>query len=107
MTWTVTNLLVEIIAGIVAGYFAGLVHSDYSLGSVGNCVVGAIGGGLSGYFLQTMIATTVTANGSLSDPTLPEQIAVNTLGGAVAGAISVLAVGFLKHAADTHSKSKL
>ena len=67
--------------------------------------MGAIGGGVSGCFLQTFAGTVVTASGSVNEPTVVEQAVVQGLTGAVVGGITVLVAGFMKHSFDHHSSS--
>ena len=62
MTWTVTNLLIEIIAGIAGAHFVAVAANDYSFGSLGHCGVGAMGGGFVGYFIPSIAAAIVTTN---------------------------------------------
>ena len=106
MTWTVTNLLIEIVAGLVGAHIAALAANDYGFGKLRQSGVGAIGGGFSGYFFQTSIAITVNTNGVFREPKLFEQLAAHSLAGATAGGISMLIVGFLIHSV-THRDSKL
>ena len=72
---------------------------------MGHTIVGAIGGGVSGGFLQTFAGTVVTASGSVNEPTVVEQAVVQGLTGAVVGGITVLVAGFIKHSFDHHSSS--
>jgi uncharacterized membrane protein YeaQ/YmgE (transglycosylase-associated protein family) len=52
MTWTLTNLVIEIIAGIVGGHAIAAVAKEHSFGALGHTITGALGGAFSGYFLQ-------------------------------------------------------
>jgi hypothetical protein len=106
MTWTVTNLLIEIIAGIAGAHIAAVAASEHSFGRLGHSIVGVIGGGFSGYFLQTSAAVTVNTNGTFNEPRLFAQVVVHSLAGATVGGILMLIVGFLKYSADTHRASK-
>jgi hypothetical protein len=54
-----------------------------------------LAGALSGYFLQAMALTVVTASGSLNEPTLSEVFFVEALTGAVVGGIAMAIVGFV------------
>jgi hypothetical protein len=101
MTWTVTNLVIEIIAGIVGGHMAAAAAREYSFGALGHSVVGAIGGGFGGYFLQMMAAIVLNGSDAFNEPTLLEQVVVQSITGAAAGGILMLMVGFLKHSLDT------
>jgi hypothetical protein len=105
MTWTFTNLAIQIIAGIFGGHAAAALIKEHGFGALGHTIVGALGGGLSGYFLQTLASTSVTASGSLTGPTAVEQFAVQSLTGLAAGGIAMLIVGFVKHSIEHNKRS--
>jgi uncharacterized membrane protein YeaQ/YmgE (transglycosylase-associated protein family) len=63
MTWTLTNLVIEIIAGIVGGHAIAAVAKEHSFGALGHTITGALGGAFSGYFLQTLAALVVDSTG--------------------------------------------
>jgi hypothetical protein len=98
MNWTYTNLIIQVIAGVLGGHAAGGAVRDYAFGAFGHTIAGAVGGGLSGYFLQTLAGTLVTGTGSLTEPTAVDQILLQALTGAVAGGIFSLGTGLVKHA---------
>lgn len=102
MAWTVTNLVIQFIAGIFGGHGAAALAKEHSFGAIGHSVSGGVGGALSGYFLQTLIGTVVDVNGDaeLIDPVT--QWVMQAIGGLVAGAMLTLVVGFLKHSIDQH-----
>jgi uncharacterized membrane protein YeaQ/YmgE (transglycosylase-associated protein family) len=106
MEWTPANLLIQIFTGILGSHAAAIAAKEHSFGVIGHTIVGAVGGALSGYFLQTLAATMVTGTGSLNEPRLVEQVILQVLTGAVAGAIAMLVVGFLKHGIDQHKSAK-
>lgn len=69
-------------------------QSKVSLGSLGNTVAGAIGGGVGGYILQVFVFPTVMgAPGAMDVGAVVGQL----LGGGVAGAILTFIVGHMKH----------
>jgi uncharacterized membrane protein YeaQ/YmgE (transglycosylase-associated protein family) len=105
MTWTVTNLVIQIIAGILGGHAAAAAAKEHSFGAFGHTIVGALGGALSGYFLQTLASTVVTGSGSINEPTALEQAVLQGLTGAAAGGITMLAVGFVKHNMEQEKRS--
>lgn len=105
MTWTFTNLMIQIIAGILGGHAAAAASKEHGFGALGHTIAGAAGGGLSGAFFQTFVATMVTAGGSLNEPTAVEQSVLQGLTGAAAGGILTLAVGFIKHGLDHDGSS--
>ncbi len=107
MEWTVTNFVIQIIAGILGGHAAAVAAHEHSLGALGHTIAGAVGGAISGYFLQTFAATLVNGNGAVQDESdLVTQWVTQGLTGLVAGAILTLVIGLLKHLVDQHSVEK-
>jgi hypothetical protein len=43
-----TALIVQLIGGALGGYAAGSVSKEMNLGTIGNAIVGALGGGVGG-----------------------------------------------------------
>jgi uncharacterized membrane protein YeaQ/YmgE (transglycosylase-associated protein family) len=108
MAWTATNLLIQIIAGILGGHVAAVVVKEHSFGALGHTIAGAVGGAVSGYFLQTIVGTVVTATGEVQhDADLVTQWILQGLAGLAAGAILTMVAGFLKHSIDHHGMEKL
>ena len=95
MEWTISNLLIQLSAGILAGHLIAVIMREHRFGALGHTIVATIGAGLSGIFLQTLVRT-VTASGAMVVPTPQELIFMQGALGAGVGAISVLAVGFVK-----------
>ena len=56
MEWSVTNLVIEIIAGILGGHLAAVAVHEHAFGAAGHTFAGAVGGAVSGSFLQTLVA---------------------------------------------------
>jgi uncharacterized membrane protein YeaQ/YmgE (transglycosylase-associated protein family) len=102
MTWTITNLLIQFVAGILGGHAAAAAAKEHEFGALGHTLVGAVGGALSGVFLQTLAATVVTASGDANEPTLVELYVLQGLTGAIAGGILTLVAGFIKHSMEAH-----
>ena len=103
MTWTLTNLVIEIIAGIVGAHIISAAAKEHHFGAIGHTVAGAVGGALSGYFLQTLAATVVNSTGEVQqDANAVTQWLLQVLTGLAAGAIVTMAVGFAKHSVDQH-----
>jgi hypothetical protein len=98
--WSFTNVLIQIVAGILGGHAAAVAAKEHSFGAFGHTIAGAGGGGLSGLLLQTFAATVVTGAGSLNELRPVEQFVLQAFTGAVAGGIATLIVGFLKHSID-------
>ena len=106
MTWTLTSLVIQIIAGLIGGHVAAVATHEHSFGAVGHTIAGLVGGFLSGYFLQTLAITMVTSTGSLNEPRPAEVFIVQALTGLTSGAIVMMVVGFIKHTIDHHKVSK-
>jgi len=106
MTWTFSNLVIQIITGILGAHFAATLAKEHSFGFFGHTITGLIGGAFSGYFLQSLADTVVTANGSLNELRPPENAVLQGLAGIAAGACLTLVVGFIKHSIDQHKSSE-
>jgi uncharacterized membrane protein YeaQ/YmgE (transglycosylase-associated protein family) len=107
MTWTVTNLVIEIIAGVVGAHAISAAAKEYSFGVIGHTVTGALGGAFSGYFLQTLAATVVDSTGEVQhDADAVTQWLLQGFTGFAAGAILTMAIGFAKHSIDQHKAKK-
>ena len=61
--WTVVNLAIQAIAGILGAHTAAMAAQEHHFGFVGHSLVGLIAGTLSGYFLQRIVMTTVYGTG--------------------------------------------
>jgi uncharacterized membrane protein YeaQ/YmgE (transglycosylase-associated protein family) len=83
---TLMQLIVALISGAVGGNIAGAVLRKFSLGPIGNTVVGVLGGGLGGELLS--------ATGLLTGDGVASDIA----GSAIGGAILMIVVGLIKNA---------
>jgi hypothetical protein len=106
MIWTATNLLIEIAGGLVGGLAILATFKDHAFGAIGHAVTGAIGGLLSGYFLQTVVATLVDSTGTVNaDPDPVTRWLLQGIGGLAAGAILTMAVTVLKHGIDSRAKT--
>ncbi len=105
MPWTLTNLVIQIITGILGGHAAAAASKEHSFGALGHTIAGAAGGALSGTFFQTFIGTMVTASGSVAEPTAFEQGLIQAVTGAVVGGICTLLVGLIKRGIDEHKSS--
>lgn len=88
----VTSLVVQLVSGAVGGNAAGAAMKKYSLGTVGNSIVGILGGGLGGQILG-MLGMGGT-EGSMDAGSIISSVA----GGGVGGAVLLLIVGAIKGA---------
>jgi uncharacterized membrane protein YeaQ/YmgE (transglycosylase-associated protein family) len=85
-----TALLLQLIAGALGGYAAGNVSKEMNLGTIGNSVAGALGGGVGGQILFAILGL----SGSL-------QIVSALITGGVSGGLATLLIGFLKSKIST------
>jgi hypothetical protein len=107
MTWTFSNLVIQIIAGAAGGSAIAAAAKEYSFGIPGHIVAGALGGALSGYFLQSLASTVVDATGELHEAS--DQLTqwfVQAIAGVAAGTILTMSIGFAKHAIEQHRPGK-
>ena len=100
MIWTSTNLVIQILTGVLGAHFAATAAREHGFGFFGHTLVGAIGGALSGYFLQTLAVTLVTGSGSLNEIRAIDNAVLQGLAGIAAGGCLTLVVGFIKHSID-------
>jgi uncharacterized membrane protein YeaQ/YmgE (transglycosylase-associated protein family) len=107
MTWTLTNLVIEIIAGIVGAHAISAAAKEHSFGVIGHAIAGAVGGAFSGYFLQKLAATVVDSTGEVrQDADAVTLWLLQGLTGLAAGAMLTSVVGFAKHGVDQHRTGK-
>jgi hypothetical protein len=100
MIWTSTNLVIQILTGVLGAHFAATAAREHGVGFLGHTLVGALGGALSGYFLQTLAVTLVTGSGSLNEIRAVDNAVLQGLAGIAAGGCLTLVVGFIKHSID-------
>ena len=86
------ELIIGLIAGALGGNGAGAIMKNFSLGTLGNSIVGLLGGGLGTYLLGMMGAPVDPAAGGLDIGSIISSIASGGVGGGVLLAI----VGALK-----------
>jgi len=94
MEWTLTNLVIQIVAGFLGAHGAASATHEHRFGLLGHSLVGLICGALSGYFFQTTLLTVVTGSGSVMTPRVADIVVTQALAGVVVGAIGMFAVGF-------------
>jgi hypothetical protein len=80
-----TALIVQLIGGALGGYGAGNVSKEINLGTIGSAIVGALGGGVGGQVLFTLLGLSGTV-----------QVVSALLTGAVSGGLATLLIRFLK-----------
>lgn len=75
----IVTLLVQLISGAIGGNVAGGILKKLSLGSVGNSIVGILGGGLGGVLLSALGVET----GGVNAGTVIGSMAAGGIGGGV------------------------
>jgi hypothetical protein len=94
MSGTLVNLIIQIVAGALAGNGIGAAMKDVNLGTLGNTIAGGVGGVAGGTILQSLIpALAGAAGGGLDVSSLIGQVA----GGGASGAIVTVVVGLIKN----------
>ena len=88
----VLPLVIQLISGAVGGNAAGSVLKNLSLGTVGNSIVGILGGGLGGTILQSLLGV-----GGESAGMDIWSIVSNIAGGGVGGGVLLAIVGLIKN----------
>jgi hypothetical protein len=99
MTWSFTNLVIQIVGGIFGAHATATIAKEYSLGTWGHTLIGVVSGAVSGCFFQILAATMVTGAGTLRQPRIVDNFIIQSLTGAVVAGIVTLLVGFLKQIA--------
>jgi uncharacterized membrane protein YeaQ/YmgE (transglycosylase-associated protein family) len=96
MAWAASNVVIQTVAGILGAHGAAVAAHEHRFGFLGHTVAGAVGGALSGYFLQTLAITMVTAGGSINEPTAVENAVLQSLTGLVVGACCMMSVALVR-----------
>lgn len=87
-------LIIQLVSGAVGGNIAGGLLKDVSLGTLGNSLVGIIGGGLGGQLLNMLGVGGAEIAGNLDIASIVSQVA----GGGVGGGLLLVVVGLIKNA---------
>ncbi len=87
----IVTLGVQLLSGAVGGNIGGAIFQKLSLGTLGNSIVGILGGGLGGYLLQTVLGVGGAAGG-LDLQSIISQVA----SGGVGGTALMVVIGIIK-----------
>lgn len=83
------NLAITLLSGVAGGNLAGVALKEKSLGTAGNSVVGAVGGGTGNWLLHLLGVLATTASTAAASGTLPvpgtEGLDIGALLGNIAG----------------------
>jgi hypothetical protein len=97
----VAGLIIQLVAGAVGGNISGAALTQYDLGTVGNSIVGVIGGGVGAHMIGALVGgggegAAVGGAGGLDIGSIISQI----VSGGVGGGILMAIVGLIKQAMD-------
>lgn len=106
MTWTFANLVVQVVAGMLAGYITAVMMHQRAPTAYSHAVAGATGGFISGYFLQSIAATMMSASSKLEEPAPLESLLIQVFAGASAGGVTVRAATLLRRVVNVRPKRK-
>lgn len=89
-------LVIQLAGGVIGGNAAGGLLKKFSLGTIGNSIVGLLGGGLGGQLLGPLGlgAASAATSGSMDI----SSILTNIAGGGVGGGVLMAIIGFIKNA---------
>ncbi len=88
------ELLINLIGGAVGGNAAGAALKNFSLGTIGNSIVGILGGGIGGQLLGSL---GIMGGGDADSSLEMGSIASNVVGSGAGGGILMVVVGFIKN----------
>jgi uncharacterized membrane protein YeaQ/YmgE (transglycosylase-associated protein family) len=92
----IAALIIQIVSGAIGGNAAGAILKKFSLGGLGNTIVGILGGGLGGQILSMLGlgGAPAAGTGSLDLSSIIASIA----GGGVGGGVLLAIVGAIRGA---------
>lgn len=90
MSDLLVNLIIQLIAGAFGGILAGAVMTNYSLGTAGNMIAGAVGGGVGGYILTIILPSLQNAASALDWGAFLGLVAGSFVAGAILTAVSAM-----------------
>ena len=90
-------LIIQLVSGAVGGNLAGSLMKKFSLGTLGNSIVGILGGGLGGQLLGMMGLGGAEAAEAATSMDLT-SILGSVAGGGVGGGVVMAIVGMIKSA---------
>jgi len=88
------ELIISLASGALGGNVAGKLMPKFSLGTLGNSLLGIFGGGLGGTILSTLTGGAFDAGSALS----ATGIVSSLLSGGVGGGVLMIIVGLVKGA---------
>jgi len=88
------NIIIQLVSGALGGNGAGAMLKKLSLGTIGNSIVGILGGGLGGQLLGLLGMAPAAAGGGLD----LNNIVSSVLSGGVGGGVLMAIIGAIKKA---------
>src|SRR5713101_6139198 len=92
----IASLLIQLISGAAGGNAAGAMLKQFSLGPVGNSILGLIGGGVGGQLVHMLAAGGAGSAAAATSGLDLGSIISNVAGGGVGGSILMIIVGLIK-----------
>lgn len=89
----ISSLLIQLVSGAIGGNAAGAYNKDTGLSPLGNTIAGALGGGVGGQILTSLLGLGGTAAASGLD--IGTVISAFATGG-ISGGLTALLIGYLK-----------
>ena len=89
----VVGLIIQLVSGAVGGNVAGALLKKFSLGPVGNSIVGILGGGLGGQLLGMLGLGGGSGGGALDLGSIVSSVA----GGGVGGGVLMAIIGVIRN----------
>ncbi|NAS10894.1 hypothetical protein [Poritiphilus flavus] len=91
-------LIIQLVSGAFGGNIAGKLLKNMSLGTIGNSIVGILGGGIGGWLLDVLgMGGGAEMAGAVSSMDLSSIIG-SIAGGGVGGGVLMAIIGILKKA---------
>ncbi|MEI6614234.1 MAG: hypothetical protein WCL37_05005 [Chrysiogenales bacterium] len=84
------NIIIQLISGAVGGNGAGALLKKLSLGTIGNSIVGILGGGLGGQLMGLLGMGTATGGGLDLNSIISSVVSGGVGGGALMGIIGAI-----------------
>jgi hypothetical protein len=90
----IVSLIIQLLSGAAGGNLAGSMARNVDLGPLGNTIAGALGGGLGGQILSSLLGLATTQAGGLDIAGIIGQI----IAGGASGGILTAIVGMIRAA---------
>ena len=90
------SIIIQLVSGAAGGNIAGFLMKKFSLGTIGNSIVGILGGGLGGQLLGMLGVGAAEATGTEGSDL--GSIIGSIAGGGVGGGVLMAIIGAIKNA---------